>query len=90
MHDVEVFYLTNSYLEKGRNSYFVAALRIIQSTKNLSVNLILPERALLARPLSALNPPVNPYPYFLDTTGRQITIFCLKKTLMLMMFFLYL
>ncbi len=73
-HKVGVSYLTASYLEKGRHSYFVGSLQTTQFTDMLSVYLILPDEALLARPLTALNPPVSPSPASVETTGRQIMI----------------
>ncbi len=78
-HKVGVSYLTAAYLEKGRYSYFVGSLQTTQHTDTLSVYLTLPEGALLARPLTALNPPVNPLPVSVGTTGRQIMIKWLEE-----------
>ncbi len=73
-HKIEVSYLTASYLEKGKYAYFVGSFQTTQPTDKLSIYLEMPEEGLLARPLNALNPPVNPYPASVETTGRQITI----------------
>lgn len=73
-HKIGVSYLTASYLEKGKHAYFAGSFQTTQPTDKLSIYLKMPEEALLARPLNALNPPVNPYPASVETTGRQITI----------------
>ncbi|MFP4117530.1 MAG: helix-turn-helix transcriptional regulator [Candidatus Woesearchaeota archaeon] len=72
--EIEVSYLTGSFLEEGKHSYFVGSLRTAQYTDELSLDLILPETALLARPLSASSPPVSPSPVSVETGGRQITV----------------
>lgn len=73
-HEIGISYLTSSFLEKGKHSYFAGTVRTTQTTDTLSVHLTLPEEALLARPLNSLNPPVNPHPSAVETTGRQIMI----------------
>jgi len=72
--NVEVYYSTSYFLDKGKHSYFVGLFHNAQSTERLYISLILPEQALLARNINALNPPVNPYPTSIDTTGRQLII----------------
>ena len=69
----ELSYKTSQFIEHGQNSYFVASLDHLEANK-LSVSLKLPPDRLLARPISAATPPVNPYPDSVQTDGRQIVI----------------
>ena len=77
--EIIIAYTTSSFLEKGKKSYFTGTIRTTQKTNKLSVYLILPEKAPLARPLNALNPPVSPKPLSVGTTGRQIIINWVKE-----------
>jgi len=73
-HAVEITYLSTAFLEEGIHDYFVGNVIVLQQTKHLVARLILPEGALLARPIDALSPPVSPKPAKVETTGRQISI----------------
>lgn len=73
-HEIKINYLTSSFLENAKYSYFLGVIRTTHPTDVLTASLTLPETALLARPLNAFNPPISPSPFIIETTGRQITI----------------
>lgn len=78
-HEISIYYLSSSFIEKVRHTYFVGTLRTTQATQELIVRLTLPEGALLARPLNALNPAVTPHPHTVETSGRELTITWLEQ-----------
>lgn len=70
---IEISYQTSEFLDKGQVSYFSAYVIPIK-TDVLSIRLSLPSKALLARPIDSMNPPIIPEPDSIDTDGRQIVI----------------
>ncbi|MFW5852873.1 MAG: hypothetical protein ACOCUR_02490 [Nanoarchaeota archaeon] len=71
--NIEISYQTAAFLEKGEHSYFSGYV-IPAKTDILSMHLILPEHALLARHVDSLNPPIIPKPSSVESNGRQIII----------------
>ncbi len=70
--DIELEYKTSELVDQGRTSYFVHGFRVKEPTEKVTIRLILPEKAVLPRPLDSLTPPVNPYPDEVTTTGRRM------------------
>ncbi|MGM5482175.1 MAG: helix-turn-helix transcriptional regulator [Nanobdellota archaeon] len=70
---VRVLYSTSAFLDKGKNSYFSGYITPVK-TDLLSIDLSLPRKALVARPVDSVNPPIMPKPFTINTNGRQIVI----------------
>lgn len=68
--DVEVEYRTSDAIEKGERSYFITTLHGGPTTENVSLELVLPERALVKEGGSS----VSPEPESIETEGRRMSI----------------
>lgn len=71
--EIEVEYMTSQVLERGENSYFITSLRTGQETVSVSVELKLPERALL-KGEGMEGSFINPRPRSIETEGRRISV----------------
>lgn len=67
----KIKFKTSDILDKGDKNYFV----IDFFPENIDdIELILPEKAFLSRPLDSINPPVSPSPERVYSDGRRIII----------------
>ncbi len=72
--EVKVEYGTTVPVDRGRTSYFVYGFKASEQTELLKISLMLPEGAVLSRPLDSPTPPVNPFTEEVTTTGRRMII----------------
>ncbi|MFP4115581.1 MAG: hypothetical protein ACLFTQ_00035 [Candidatus Aenigmatarchaeota archaeon] len=71
---VSLQYESSEPVDQGSPSYFVYGFRADGRIKAVNIELVLPEGAVLSRPLDSLTPPVNPQPEEVTTTGRRLLI----------------
>lgn len=69
--EIKIEYRTSQVIERGENSYFITTFRPGQDTDFVSIELILPERALLKDEGTG---PISPEPDSVETDGRRISV----------------
>lgn len=73
-------YITNSYIEEGNKNYFLKDFKVPLKTRNLSINLLLPEKAILDKPINQ-DGSIYPKPDRITTDGQRIIISWTKQNL---------
>ena len=71
--NIKVKYYSSEVIERGKKSYFITTLRTRQETKDTTMELILPERALL-EDKEARGASISPEPDHIETEGRRISV----------------
>ena len=78
--EIKLNYITNSYIEEGNKNYFLKDFKVPLKTNNLNINLILPEKSILDKPISQ-DGSIYPKPDKITTDGQRILITWTRQNL---------